>query len=347
MKATGLLIMAALLPIVAVVGSARGASFECAKAATPFEKTVCGDDALSALDDKLAAAFTAALAPLSDDGRAAFRQIERAWLRFVAQVCRLDGKKAPRPKEAAPPARCLESEYQLRLRQLATAVTVADDLVIHEVDLYAAHPDKRARGTNAGFDVVRIAYPQIDHPESESERAWNRRMSDEAKKRAPTDAGEPREGSYLQTGYVITLVTPDVISLVFDDYVYSGGAHGNSTATPLVWLRRQARFIAAGDVFSDAKDWQKAMARACLKALETAARKEDKNFDPYEGLEASALEDAVAQPARWTIEASGLGTQFQKYEIGPGVLGTPRCVVPWSTVKPYMSPQPAFAVPQR
>jgi len=344
-KAASLLLMATALPIAGMAGSARAASFDCATAATPFEKTVCGSAELSSLDDKLAAAFASALAPLSHDGRAAFRQSERAWLRFVARVCRLDGKKAPRPKEAPPPAQCLQSEYQLRLRQLATAVTVADGLVIHEVDLYAAHPDETARGTNAGFDIVRIAYPQIDRPKSGSERAWNQQMAEEAKKRIPADSGEPSESSYLQTGYVITLVTPEVISLVFDDYVYSGGAHGNSIATPFVWLRRQARFIAAGDVFSDAKDWRKAMARACLKALETEARKEDKNFDPYEGLQASDLEAAVADPARWTIEASGLGTQFQKYEIGPGVLGTPKCVVPWSVVKPYMSPKAAFTIP--
>jgi uncharacterized protein len=43
---------------------AEAASFDCAKAATPHEKLVCGDPALSSADEHLAASFQAAIATL-------------------------------------------------------------------------------------------------------------------------------------------------------------------------------------------------------------------------------------------------------------------------------------------
>ncbi|MBV9516701.1 MAG: DUF1311 domain-containing protein, partial [Hyphomicrobiales bacterium] len=45
--------------------AARAASFDCKKAGTVFEKTVCATPKLSQADDALAQAFAEALVPLS------------------------------------------------------------------------------------------------------------------------------------------------------------------------------------------------------------------------------------------------------------------------------------------
>ena len=57
---------------------ARAASFDCAKAAAPVEKTICGDPALSQADERLAGAFAAALAVTLDPR--SLRTEQRQWL---------------------------------------------------------------------------------------------------------------------------------------------------------------------------------------------------------------------------------------------------------------------------
>lgn len=82
--------------------AATAASFDCAKASTPREKTICGDAALSRADDELAAAYKGALAGAEGNGAAYLRAEQRRWLREQARNCRTD-------------AACLRRDYELRI----------------------------------------------------------------------------------------------------------------------------------------------------------------------------------------------------------------------------------------
>jgi uncharacterized protein len=79
----------AALPILPVLGSAAAAepSFACTGDLTPTEKTICGDDALAALDRALAAAFKSKLnaiavgtAHADDDDRDSVVITQKAWI---------------------------------------------------------------------------------------------------------------------------------------------------------------------------------------------------------------------------------------------------------------------------
>ncbi|KAA0679764.1 lysozyme inhibitor LprI family protein [Roseomonas genomospecies 6] len=75
------------LGLLALPSAAMAAGFPCSKAATPTEKAICADPALSALDERLSATYRAALESLSgaspDEGPAgaAVKADQRAWLR--------------------------------------------------------------------------------------------------------------------------------------------------------------------------------------------------------------------------------------------------------------------------
>lgn len=80
MVATRLVLWASLLAATVPAAAARGASFDCARAATAIERAICADSETSALDERLAAAYRA--------GSATFwghmvRAEQRAWLREV------------------------------------------------------------------------------------------------------------------------------------------------------------------------------------------------------------------------------------------------------------------------
>jgi uncharacterized protein YecT (DUF1311 family) len=75
MKLTVLALLATLI----ATGAAYGASFDCGKAASPVERAICADPALSKADDALAAAYRAALSATLDP--VALRRDQRQWRR--------------------------------------------------------------------------------------------------------------------------------------------------------------------------------------------------------------------------------------------------------------------------
>ncbi|WP_322081179.1 lysozyme inhibitor LprI family protein [Burkholderia sp. BCC1972] len=99
---------AALLMLLPVAAHAAG--FDCAKAASPTEKTICADTALSKLDGDLSAAWKKALAKGGDT--AALKAAQLKWLKQRDQC----GSDAP----------CLGDRYRERLASLNGTPLAAD-----------------------------------------------------------------------------------------------------------------------------------------------------------------------------------------------------------------------------
>jgi uncharacterized protein len=97
--------MRRLLLAIALAGAASGAAaaaFDCAKAASTVERTICGDPALSALDERLATLYAARR---SQDKSATATQ--RTWLKEVRDKCGT--------------AACLDTAYKTRIQALEAA----------------------------------------------------------------------------------------------------------------------------------------------------------------------------------------------------------------------------------
>jgi uncharacterized protein len=334
--------LAAFVFAVAVLGAstARAASFDCAKATTAREKLVCGDPKLSAADDAVAKRYRAALQPLSPDGRKELRAGQRAWLRFVDTICGTAGTQIPPAvvNRYDTPASCLATRYGVRQRQLDQATVVAGKLVIARHESFAATPsDDRYK-----FVERDIAYPQIDRPAGEAERRWNVEMRSEAA-RYGANPNPKNSNTDVWLDYKLVTVTPALISTVWSASWYGhGAAHPNNSQLPVNWLIAASRGVAPDDLFDPAKPWQDKLAEHCFAALMNA--KDAKNI-PYFVKSASELRDVADRADRWTIEHDGLGIQFQPYEIGPYVIGAPKCVIPWDELRPLAAEHPAFAIP--
>lgn len=103
MRRTPWLVLAALL---VASPTAFAASFDCAKAATPTEKTICADSALSNLDTKLQQAYKDATAAAAPSSKPTLLTEQRHWNRYVRDVC-TDGA-------------CLTRAYNARIAVLST-----------------------------------------------------------------------------------------------------------------------------------------------------------------------------------------------------------------------------------
>lgn len=94
--------MVLILALLLMPPLAHAASFDCTKATTRTELTVCGDPELSELDSRLGKAYEASLSRSADPER--LRAAQRAWLRDVRDRCQ--GKP------------CLNAAYLKRLKEL-------------------------------------------------------------------------------------------------------------------------------------------------------------------------------------------------------------------------------------
>jgi uncharacterized protein len=102
MRSIGTILAVAIMVTPGVV---VGASFNCSKAGTSVEKTICASRVLSSLDEQLAEAYKSAIV-LSGD-RDLIKSQQQKWLRDIRDTCRDEA--------------CLKGAYENRLAQLAAA----------------------------------------------------------------------------------------------------------------------------------------------------------------------------------------------------------------------------------
>jgi uncharacterized protein len=98
-----------LLVLGTVVNSGLAAepSFDCNKAAGPIEEMICGDDALAALDRKLAEVYAAAARKAVNEYPPGLKPEQRGWIKG-----RNDCWKSDDPRQ------CTESSYRWRIAEL-------------------------------------------------------------------------------------------------------------------------------------------------------------------------------------------------------------------------------------
>lgn len=103
-------------------------SFDCDKAAAPVEVLICGDQDLSRLDARLAAAFKRRRDGLAEPARSLLLQEQRDWLKRRLQDCAIPAKADANSDADSPAdwerALCLEKQYLKRLAALGAPETL-------------------------------------------------------------------------------------------------------------------------------------------------------------------------------------------------------------------------------
>ena len=110
------LLFALVLAGIAHSDQAKAASFDCQKARTNMERTICSSPALSTLDETLSLAYKTARAKLSSTAQTTIVSSQRSWLRFIGTYCLIDTQAAAVSQREA--TDCLLHAYQLRIKEL-------------------------------------------------------------------------------------------------------------------------------------------------------------------------------------------------------------------------------------
>ena len=320
-----------LLGLVLALPSAQAASFDCAKARTLVEMTVCTSPELSKLDETLLVAYKAALGGLTQKASAELKSNQRHWLDFAQRACTKNASVASNAYDDAG-RDCLATLYQDRIKVLGTSRMLGGNR-FYPVGLYSVRPEARG-GANAAAITNSVNVAEIDGA-SLLAQAFNAEMAKqrETARRRAAPTGEPEDDA-VDSSLVIgpEKISGSLITLRMDSYSYSHGAvHGLYGISYLNFLTEEKRLLAAEDIFLG-NGWQQALA-----ALGYTQLKE------YLGdrLTLRAPKDivtSVSDPTNWLLQKEGLRLQFQPYEVAAYSEGAPAVTVPWRALKPYLAP---------
>jgi uncharacterized protein len=313
---------------------ATAASFDCKKATTWVEKTVCSNPELSKLDEELAKVYHDALASLSPEGQKETKQYQKQWLKEISYI------KAKRDKFYAENKEYLDQrdesmvsdmkiDYEERIKELKQILTKFPSRIFR--DVYVSNTKTNNDCENL---VIRrkLSYPQIENPRDENEKFWNnliyKKVYADFKERAKERSRENDDCTDLLDGYSVRFSNKYLISFHGTQYHYShGNSHGyDDTSISFAWLLEEKRELKATELLDDIPGLRKKLTTLIAK------KKKEWEADSNNTLLAPDM-DKLFSPNMWLISKEGLNFNLMLYGFEGNILIT----IDWKDVDPYLS----------
>jgi uncharacterized protein YecT (DUF1311 family) len=333
-----------------LVSMAHAASFDCAKAARPVEKLICGDAKLNAADERLGQAYRAGLGKLPPPGVGPLRADQVQWLAWMQEICHAPQPGAAASKPVPAVSACMLGLYDERTKLLRGVATERDGVHLLLRTQYLAKPEPDAEGSPEypGFGTLQVSWP-LALDSSPDWAAWNHAAEAVAYDMAGDDVPKGTAAKLPQwtaeladeadttiTVHMLRVEHGRVTSAVAMNTMGHGAAHPNEAAATMTWLLQQHRALAVNDVFQPGSAWKKTVAQACWNAIHTS----DQGSDLYEqvtGPDAKELQDVIANVGNWTLEHDGLHISYPAYSVAPRVAMLEDTVIPWTALQPVLA----------
>ena len=180
-------------------------------------------------------------------------------------------------------------------------------------------------------------------------KAWAEKSRANADKERKSEPELFRNGPWtMERKYETRSVVDNrYVSIVRNDYEYTGGAHPNSSSDTILWDRSAGKRISIRPFFTETADdgpTLKAMRQGVIASL-----KAEKKARGVEGTDAGAIEaiepkllrigPASLAPSTEQGKSSGLTFHYSPYAVGSYAEGSYVAFVPWETLKPYLTPE--------
>ncbi len=295
-------------------------SFDCARASTDIEKTICGSPELAKADAALAATYSALAAKLDAKAKEHLAKDETSWIVRRAREC---------VGTAALMYDCVKYGYEERIARLK----MYGDGPYPFVSTRTLAKEGRVKAV-----AYRIAanYPQFDGTSTDF-TATNKRFADDTAKAAAEavpgkddDLDREQAWSYEQD---FTLARPvaTAIAAKMSYFSFTGGAHPNGAAWAVLVDLKTGRTAGPDDVF--AEGWLKHVVELARADLERQFRKRP-GFD--DALQPANLAKLLRDPKRYSFDKDKLTLIFNRDDIGPYVVGPYDVGIPIARLKPLL-----------
>ncbi|MBI3197016.1 MAG: DUF3298 domain-containing protein [Rhodospirillales bacterium] len=297
-----------------------GASFDCAKASSAVERTICKNSELARADREMAAIYSALAAKLAGPAKEHLARDQVRWIGNRNRACS-GGADAITD--------CLKVRYDAR----AANLKVLADGIYPFIGEHAVYKAGKVGNITYSIDT---RYPQFEGATADFS-AVNRTFADDARKSdedstPKADSGVEREQTWsYEQAFALRRPSTNAIAVAIDFYGYSGGAHGfGGTACVLVDLRT-GKAVQPGGVFAPGDAWLKLVVGIVAADLKKQFVK-NPGFD--DALEPANLAKTLRDPSHYCWRADRLELIFNAYDVGPYSAGAYQVVVPYGRLRP-------------
>jgi len=295
------------------------ASFDCGKAKTRFERTVCADPELSAQDTAMGKRYDAALPLLSDAGQTILRTGQGQWLKVANVLCVVN-------KRDESPSTCLQRQYADRLGNLRSAAVPMGPFVLSRSDTYAS--SGKETGTGRPFEQ-HTSVPRIDQPLSPLAEQWNAAMVRwAAAQRVKQCFGDTQTPGDQFLDFKVQAAMPGFINVEMTRIEECDGQAADEEVTNVSYLLHPALHpLAAADVFKPGSGWETFLDRRASKALGADG----------EIFFADGINKRVRDPQAWSFTAQGLLISFNPGDATAIATGVVHVTVPWADLTHFIA----------
>lgn len=297
-------------------------SFDCARASTAIERTLCKEPSLAKADRELAAAYAALLGRLSGPAKEALAKDQVRWVANRDRAC---------ASAADGMADCLRSRYDARRDTLRAFAVGPYPFVSGQV---LTRQGKRGK-ISWSYD---IAYPQFDGTTADFS-ALNARFADSARKKAadampaPDADGDRDQEWTAEQSFIVHRPNANSVTLAVNSYSYTGGAHGYGATTCTLVDLRTGKAIGPQAVFAAGDQWLRKMTQMVGADLRKQFV-EQPGFD--DALEPAKLGKLLVEPHRYCWRADKLEVIFNAYDVGPYSSGAFEVDIPYARLRPLL-----------
>ncbi|HSH99150.1 MAG TPA: DUF3298 domain-containing protein [Reyranella sp.] len=298
-------------------------SFDCARAATLVERTICAKPELAKADREMAAIYGALAGKLMGAAKDHLLKGQTAWLENRAKACTGGDPEV---------TRCLTSRYNARIATLKADSEGAYPFVSAQTVLRSG----KVKATRYDIDA---SYPRFDGSGADfaaTNKAFADYALDGAKNATPTADVADRESVWTyDQGFMLHRPGPDAVSVATTFYTFTGGAHGSSGVIAARVDLRSGRTVPPSDVFLPGSPWLSTiseMARADLKRQFV----ERPGFD--DALQPANFAKLMSDPARYLFTADALVLLFNQYDVAAYVMGPYTVTIPYGRLSGLLRP---------
>lgn len=115
------------------------------------------------------------------------------------------------------------------------------------------------------------------------------------------------------SGYLITYNYDDIISLYYDEYIYSGGAHGNTLRTSQTWKMKEQTLIDLADYFPKEPNYVSKI----IEDINLQIEQNIKNGNNYYFENYCCLTSSKFRVENFYISNGNIIIYYQQYDIAP------------------------------
>lgn len=301
-----------------------GPSFDCARASTAVEKTICRDAGLAAADRAMAEAYKQLFDKLAGQAREQLQQDQARWLAARNQVCTDGGTRIDI---------CLKNRIENRTSNLRALAVGAYPFISQQTII------KVGKVKAASFHID-ASYPQFDGKSADFTTA-NRYFADRARvgladavPNADEFAERPQSWGYDQS-YLLFRPGPGAVAVATTYYRFTGGAHGyGATEGALVDLQ-SGKLLGPADLFAPDGRWLASL-RDWVAADLKKQFVERPGFD--DALAPENLDRMLRETERYIWRADSLVIVFNQYDVAAYVMGPYVVHLSYAQLAPLLRP---------